>query len=91
MMMILWMGWWTPPESVKTSFAVRLLIGIILLEVLIRDMGPVNVLLVPSHAQKHVPAHWLRGRWPEGGCQDGGLTHSVVTLLRQRASGVRRE
>ena len=29
-------GWWTPPESFKTPFAVRLLIGITLLECLSR-------------------------------------------------------
>ena len=31
MMMMMWMVWWTPPESFKTPSTVRLLIGITLL------------------------------------------------------------
>ena len=63
MMMMMWMVWWTPPESHKAGRC-SLGIGITLLGCLSGINGPVKVLLVPSQAQRHVPTHWLRGRWP---------------------------
>jgi len=59
--LMMWMVWWTSPESIKTPFAVRLLIGITLLEVLIQDMGLVKVLLVPSEEQRLGPTMGPRG------------------------------
>ena len=83
--------WWTPPESHK---AVRcsLGIGITLLGCLSGISGPVKVLLVTSQVKGHVPTHWLRGRWPRRRVsREGWPDVTVVTLLRQRAPGVRRE
>jgi hypothetical protein len=80
----------TPPESFKEPFAVRLLFGTRLLGVLSRSPWAGQCLADSVPRKKHVPTHWLRGRWPGTGVK-GGLTHDVVTLLRQRAAGVRWE
>ena len=57
---------------------VRLLVGITLLEVLIRDNGPVKVFLVPSEEQRLGPTIGPRGAWV---LTRGGLTrYAVVTL-----------
>ena len=44
------MIWWLHPSRIR-PVVVGLLVGITLLEVLIRDNGPMNVLLEPSHVR----------------------------------------
>ena len=57
---------------------VCLLVGITLLEVLIRDNGPVKVLLVPSEEQRFGPTIGPRGTWV---LTRGGLTRCAMVTL----------
>ena len=73
MMMMIWMVWWTPPESHKAGRCSPIGRHNIA-RVLIRNLWAGESLTCDVSSKGHVPTHWLRGRWPRRRVSKEGRT-----------------